>query len=271
MTDSTSTPPPAADAPAGAAPTLDIAGAVATLTLRRPHVANRLEPEDLSRLRALVAEVDARSDVRVLCLRAEGRHFCSGFNLGRVGGDDPAGADAGDRFEALATAIEHARPVTLAVIQGGVYGGGTDLALACDFRLGVSSSEMFVPAAKLGIHFYGGGLRRAVQRLGVGPAKRIFLTGDRLDAEAMRACGYLDDVLPDGAALLARAEALAGQLARLAPLAVQGMKRHLDAFARGTSDPQALAADIARAAASEDLREGAAAWREKRPPVFHGR
>lgn len=268
-TETTAARAPAPEAPPGQPPALTLDGHCATITLRRPQVANRLEPEDLALLLAQVREVDARPEVRVLRLCGEGRHLCSGFNIGRVG--NTGGNDPGALFEVLAEAIERARPVTLAVIPGGVYGGGTDLALACDFRLGVSTSEMFVPAAKLGIHFYGGGLRRAVQRLGLGAAKRIFLTGDRLDATAMREAGFLDEVLPDAAVLADRVAALSAQIAALAPLAVLGMKKHLDAIARGQPDADALAADIALAAASDDLREGALAWREKRPPVFRGR
>lgn len=130
-------------------PALEIDGPLARVTLRRPHVANRLELIDLQTLQAHLREVEATPSVRVLLLRAEGRHFCSGFNIDAV-----PGVDAGALFEALADAWEQARPVTVAALQGGVYGGATDLALACDFRLGVPQCEMFVPAARLGLHFY---------------------------------------------------------------------------------------------------------------------
>ena len=122
----------------GQAPHLAIEDRIATITLRRPAVANRLELEDLQTLQAQVDEVDARRAVLVLRLVAEGRHFCSGFDIGQVGG---GANDAAQRFEALAGALEQARPVTIAAIQGGVYGGATDLALACDFRIGTPASD----------------------------------------------------------------------------------------------------------------------------------
>ena len=100
-------------------------------------------------------------DVLVLRLRGQGRHFCSGFNIGQMDGEG-GGAHAGARFEAIAEALERARPVTIAEIHGGVYGGATDLALACDFRLGSTAAEMQVPAARLGLLFYGGGMERLV-------------------------------------------------------------------------------------------------------------
>jgi enoyl-CoA hydratase/carnithine racemase len=247
-------------------PSLTIDGPLATVTLRRPHVANRLELIDLQTLQTHLRQVDATPAVRVLLLRAEGRHFCSGFNIDAV-----PGVDAGALFEALADAWEQARPVTVAAIQGGVYGGATDLALACDFRLGVRRCEMFVPAARLGLHFYRGGMERYVNRLGLSMAKRVLLACETFDAQAMRDSGFLDQLLEDGPALEAAAGALCERLCGYAPLALAGMKKHLNAIANGRLDTQALRADIAVSNASEDLAEGVRAWQEKRAPKFTGR
>jgi enoyl-CoA hydratase/carnithine racemase len=221
--------------------------------------------QDLQTLGAQLREVNANAAVRVLLLQAEGKHFCSGFNIDAV-----PGVDAGALFEELTNAWENARPVTVAAIQGGVYGGATDLALACDFRLGVPSCEMFVPAARLGLHFYRGGLERYVNRLGVGVAKRVLLACETLDAEAMRDCGFLDQLLPDRAALQIAAEALCTRLASYAPLALAAMKQHLNAIASGRLDLAQLQSDIAVSNASQDLAEGVRAWQEKRAPQFRG-
>jgi enoyl-CoA hydratase/carnithine racemase len=251
----------------GQPPHLAIDGRVATITLRRPAVANRLELEDLQTLQAQVDEVDASREVLVLRLVAEGRHFCSGFNIGQVG----AGAnDAGQRFEALAAALEQARPVTIAAIQGGVYGGATDLALACDFRIGTPASELSVPAAKLGLLFYRGGLERYVSRLGLATAKRVLLMAEKLDADAMVSCGYLDRLAPSVEALRPLLDELTTTLAGMAPLALLGMKKHLNRIASGRLVEEELTKDIAEADASADLREGALAWQQKREPVFTG-
>lgn len=252
-------------------PSLAIDGRIATITLRRPQVANRLELEDLAALDEHIATVNARQEVLVLKLQAEGRHFCSGFNIGRVRGADAAAA--GTRFEALSEAIEAARPVTVAVLQGGVYGGATDLALACDFRLGTPASEWRVPAARLGLHYYRGGLARYVSRLGLQTTRRVMLAAETFDAAAMRGAGMLDRIVP-AAELAHEVEAFCAQLAGMAPLALLGMKRSLNRLAAGPLDAAAeaeIAAAIARAAASEDLQEGAAAWAAKRAPVFQGR
>ncbi|MBP6900309.1 MAG: enoyl-CoA hydratase/isomerase family protein [Burkholderiaceae bacterium] len=253
---------------AGAEPTLQIAGAVATVTLRRPVVANRLELEDLARLQQFLQQVDDDASLRVLLLRGEGRHFCSGFNVERVGAD---GAAAGPRFEALADALEQARPVTVLQLQGGAYGGAVDLALAADFRIGGPASELRVPAARLGLHFYRGGLERAVARIGLPWARRLFVAADTLDATTLHGAGLLDRLADSSEAVEATATGFCEQLAGLAPLALLGMKKHLNRIARGRLDAQDLARDIAAADASADLQEGARAWREKRPPRFEGR
>lgn len=247
-------------------PLLDIDGPLARITLRRPEVANRLELADLETLQAQLSTVNDTASVRVLLLQAQGRHFCSGFHI-----DAMPGVDAGALFERLTNAWEDARPITVAAIQGGIYGGATDLALACDFRLGVTACEMFVPAARLGLHFYRGGMERYVQRLGLATAKRLLLACETFDAPAMLAMGYLDSLHADAAALEAAADARCRQLAAMAPLALAGMKRHLNAIAHGQLDRAALQADIDRCNASDDLAEGIAAWRDKRVPTFQGR
>jgi len=245
-------------------PELTIEGAVATITLRRPEQANRLEPDDLAAIRDHVAAVDADSAVRVLVLRSTGRHFCSGYDIGRIG------AARVVHFDEMVNAVDDARPVTVAVLQGGVYGGATDLALACDFRLGVDGIEMFMPAARLGLHFYRRGLERYVTRLGLDTAKRLFLTAERIDAAEMKRVGFITHLATDAAALQAEAGRLTATLAGMAPLAMLPMKRHLNHIARGVLDTDELQRDIARAAASDDLAEGRAAWTEKRPPRFKG-
>lgn len=256
-------PPSTADALEPGPPLLQIDGATATITLRRPDHANRLEPLDLGVLHQHIAAVNA-APVLVLKLTALGRHFCSGYDIASIAGALPEA-----RFDAMVDAVEDCRAVTIAVIHGGVHGGATDLALACDFRLGTGRAEMSMPAARLGLHFYRRGLERYVSRLGVDTAKRLFLTADRLDATAMRDCGFLTELVADEA-LATRAEALSQRLAAMAPLALLGMKKHLNHITRGTLDAAALEADIVRTLASNDLREGALAWREKRPARFTG-
>lgn len=246
------------------APTLTIEGHCATLTLQRPAVANRLEPDDLAVIIAHLDRVDADPEVRVLRLQSSGRYFCSGYDIGRIGA-----ARVVD-FDGMVNRVEDARPVTIAVLQGGVYGGATDLALACDFRLGTPAVDMFMPAARLGLHFYRRGLERFVARLGLDQAKRLFLTAEHIGAEEMKAIGFLTELV-DAERLHARADALSATLGGMAPLALLGMKKHLNHIARGVLDPDELQRDIARTLQSQDLQEGRDAWAHRRVPDFKGR
>ena len=246
------------------APTLTLDGACARLTLQRPEQANRLEPDDLGTICVLLDAVDANPAVRVLRLESTGKYFCSGYDIGRIG------AARVVHFDEMVNRVEDAWPVTIAVLQGGVYGGATDLALACDFRLGTPSVDLFMPAARLGLHFYRRGLERYVARLGLDQAKRLFLTAERLAADELKAIGFLTELLPADA-LQARADALSATLCSMAPLAMLGMKKHLNRIARGLLDPDELQRDIEQALQSDDLQEGRAAWAGKRSPDFKGR
>ncbi len=251
----------------GTVPSLEIHGRLATITLRRPDQANRLDDTDLAVLHEHFETVDAHPEVLVLRLRATGRYFCSGYNV-----DSFAAPGASTvSFEQVANRLEQVRAITIAALNGGLFGGATDLALACDFRIGVTSCRMFVPAARLGLHFYQSGMERLVSRLGLNMAKRILLAAEEFDAEQLLASGFLTHCVEDVAALDAEVENLSERLAGMAPLSLRGMKRHLNALGHGGIDPALFAEDRQQADASEDLREGARAWREKRRPVFKGR
>lgn len=243
-------------------PELTVDGAIATITLRRPEQANRLTADDLERLAALLAEVNVRPDILVVLLRGTGKYFCSGYDIGSIGG---RAVDFGGTVDR----VEQARPVTIAVLQGGVYGGATDLALACDFRLGAEGIDMFMPAARLGLHYYQSGMERYVSRLGLDNAKRLFLTAEKQNARQMKDMGFLTHLVEAGR-LEEEAVTLAQTCAAMAPIALLGMKHHLNRIARGTLDVPALQTDMRRAMASDDLREGQAAWAQKRTPKFSG-
>ena len=170
----------------------------------------------------------------------------------------------------MVNALEALRVPTIAALQGSVYGGATDLALACDFRIGVAGMRMLMPAARLGIVYYPSGIERYVSRLGVAAAKRLFLTAEPIEAEEMRRIGYLDEIVP-AEELEPRVDALAATLAANAPIALAGLKQAINETSAGRLDRAALVDARARAAASEDHAEALKAWSEKRKPVFRGR
>ncbi len=263
-----------ADAAISTAPIVTIAGGRATVRLNRPREHNRIEPGDLAVLRGTFARIDRDAGVRVLVLTGTGKSFSSGYHIGalveRHGGEEPPQPEEEVSFESVVDQLEALRIPTIAALQGSVYGGATDLALACDFRIGVEGMRMLMPAARLGIVYYPSGIERYVSRLGVAAAKRLFLTAEPIDAEEMRRIGYLDEIVAAGE-LEARVDALAATLSANAPLALAGLKRAVNDAAAGRLDRDALAQARERAATSDDHAEALKAWSEKRKPVFKGR
>ncbi len=239
---------------------------VAVITLARPAHLNRLHREDLLALQAQFSTLQSDPAVRALVLTGEGRAFCAGFHLGQLG----QGEDDPRLFEHTVDALEALSLPTVARLNGSVYGGATDLALACDFRVGVVGMELRMPAARLGLHYYPSGLQRYVSRLGLGAAKRLFLLAEAVPDTVLQAIGYLDACVPE-AELDAAVARITGALAAGAPLAVRGMKQSLDDIARGRADGAMLREREATCAASADLQEGIAAFAERRLPRFSGR
>ncbi len=253
-------------------PQLDIRNGKATIRLSRPAEHNRLEPIDLRILTEMFTELGSNPEARVVIITGTGKSFSSGFHIGALGDKEegePSDYDP-NAFERMVDALENLSLPTIAALNGGVYGGSTDLALACDFRIGVEGMRMFMPAARLGIIYYESGVRRYVSRLGLSNAKRLFMTAEPVEADGMLAMGYLDEIVAKEE-LENRVDTLATQLAANAPMAVSGMKQAINAIAHGTFDREAHDANRARASQSDDHKEGLKAWAEKRKPVFQGR
>lgn len=247
---------------------LDDAGC-ATITLNRPQHLNRLHREDLLALQAHLAQLAQDTTLRVVVLAAQGRAFCAGYNLDELEAPGAAGEDP-QLFEHTVDALEALPVPTIARLQGGVYGGATDLALACDFRVGVQGMELRMPAARLGLHYYPSGLRRYVSRLGLQAAKRLFLLAEAVPADELLRMGYLDALAP-AAELDSVVQSFTQALEAGAPLALRGMKLSLNDIARGEFDVKRLRLREARCAVSDDLREGLAAFAARRAPQFKGR
>ena len=245
------------------------ADGVATITLNRPRHLNRLHREDLAALQGFFTRLAQEPSARVLVLTGSGRAFCAGFHLGELDQSADATEDP-QHFERTVDQLEALPLPTIARLNGSVYGGATDLALACDFRVGVTGMELRMPAASLGLHYYPSGMARYVSRLGLAAAKHLFLLAEAVPCEELLRIGYLDRRVP-AEALDATVSRYVETLAANAPLAVRGMKLSLNDLARGQADAAPLRAREADCAASADLREGLAAFAARRPPRFNGR
>ena len=250
-------------------PVLELSGARATIRLNRPKHLNRLQAEDLEILLGLFDGIEADPAIRVLVLTGTGRAFSAGYDLGSIAERAASAQEqtAGSAFETVVNRLEDLSVPTICRINGGVYGGSTDLALACDFRIGVDSGEMFMPAARLGLHYYKSGIRRYVSRLGVDNAKKLFLTAEKIGAAEMLRIGYLTAMVP-AEALDEEVDRLAATLAGNAPVAMAGMKRAINEFARGALDEEAADRRHHVSMQSAEIAEGIKAFAEKRPPKF---
>jgi enoyl-CoA hydratase len=251
-------------------PVLERQGARATIRLNRPRHLNRLQADDLDVLMKLFAEIEADSSIRVLVLTGTGRAFSAGYDLNSVaeGAASEVEQKGGESaFEATVNRLEDIGIPTICRLNGGVYGGSTDLALACDFRIGVDACEMFMPAARLGLHYYKSGIARYVARLGLDNAKRLFLTAEKIGASEMLRIGYLTSMVP-AEALDEEVDRLAGVLAGNAPVAMRGMKRTIHEIARGKLDEEAADRRHRDSMHGEEIKEGIKAFAEKRPPRF---
>lgn len=242
---------------------------IRVLTLDNPARRNALDDGLLARLDAAL-DVPAR--VRAFLVRGAGGAFCSGYDLTHLG-PPVDGRLPDDALVALLLKLEQHPVPSVALVRGAAFGAGFDLAAACDFRIGTPDAVLSLPPARLGIVYSAEGMARVARLVGVARAKSLFLTARRLDGPTALAWGLLDECLPAEEAE-ARALELCATLASGAPLAVSGMKEMFGLLFRPplSEEEQARVRGLRAAAfASEDAKEGRAAFLEKRPPRFQGR
>lgn len=214
---------------------------VARIEFARPDRANSLRPLDLEALHRCLDLAEERSDVHVLAITGAGRHFSAGFDLGsmleRARGEMAADELQAD-FERVVNRIEGTRLITLAALNGPAVGGATDLALACDLRIGSEHASMTMPAARFGLPLNASALRRYTTRLGLTQAKWLVLTASALDAKAMLAAGFVSEIVAVDR-FEDRVDSLLAHLAAMPGGALSAMKQVLNATATQWSDEAA--------------------------------
>ena len=248
-------------------------GGIVWLRLARPDAANALSRGLVVELGRVVSGLTTDASVRAVIVTGIGKVFSAGADLKERRGFTLAETRAFlEQLGAVLSSLAALPCPVLAAINGAAFGGGLELALACDLRIAAEGAPMGLVETRLGIIPGAGGTQRLARAVGVARAKELIFTGRRFDAAAARGWGLVSEVVP-AAELEAVAQRLADEIAGAAPLAVAQAKAAIDGgYALSLAEGLALerrAYEIVLTSADRD--EGLAAFAEKRAPVFQGK
>jgi enoyl-CoA hydratase len=252
-------------------------GHVVVVTMNRPAVLNAMDLRLLAELADAWDMIDGDDDVRVAVLTGAGGNFSSGADLKLMHkdqSDSPWHArfreDPNLHWKSFLRDYRLKKPL-VAAVEGIAFGGGTEILQASDIRVAGQSARFALSEVKWGLYPLGGSVVRLARQIPYTKAAEILLTGRSITAQEALDFGLIGSVVPDGQALGA-AMKLAARIAQNGPLAVQGILRSLRE-GESLSEEEALARDLAigwPVHGSDDAKEGARAFREKRTPEFQG-
>ena len=250
----------------------DIKDGIGWVTLNRPEARNAFTFEMYDRLAEICASPISDGSAKALVITGAGeRAFGAGtdISLFRDFDKDEDALRYEERMEVVLTTIETCSVPTIAAIAGACTGGAAAVAIACDLRIAAQNAVFGFPIARtlgncLSLANYG----RLVAMIGAGRVMDLILTARLIDAETAKAVGLASEVVPDHAALMERASALAQAVAEHAPLTIRATKEALRRLRQGRRDDHDL---IIQCFMSEDFREGLEAFLAKRKPNWQGR
>ena len=251
----------------------EIAGRIAIVTINRPEKLNALNTSVRTGLVAALDELERNGDVRAVILTGAGaKAFVAGADIAEFEGNTPV-----DQYRIMSArsvygAADRFPKPLIAAVNGFCLGGGCELAMACDIRLAAEGAKFGQPEVNLGLIPGGGGTQRLPRLVGLGRAFRLLYTGDLIDAAEALRIGLVDEVVP-AADLMNQARALAQKIAAKSPVALSLIKEAVRSSMRMPLDDglRHEATLFGLVFASEDKREGVAAFLAKRAPEFSGR
>ncbi|MGH8517112.1 MAG: enoyl-CoA hydratase [Panacagrimonas sp.] len=251
-------------------------GAVGWIVFDQPARRNAINGEMWRGIAPALQHFDADPEVRCVAFRGAGTQaFSAGADISEFEGKRASEESVG-QYDGLLDQVLHAiqgslKP-SLAMIYGYCFGGGVEVALACDLRYCAASAQFAVPAAKLGLAYNVEGHKRLLETVGHARAREIMFLGRRYKADEALAMGLVHQVLPDEQ-LEGFTDEVLQTLSENAPLSIANTKTILEEYVKsvGTPDAARMRAAIERCARSEDYREGRRAFMEKRKPQFKGK
>jgi enoyl-CoA hydratase len=249
-------------------------GAVAIVTINRPAVLNALNAQTLDELRRVILDLKRDDDVRVVVLTGAGeKAFVAGADIKELAVQTPtSGREHALTGQHIFDLIENMGKPVIAAVNGYALGGGCELAMACTLRIASDTAKLGQPEISLGLIPGYAGTQRLPRLVGKGRAMELILTGTPIDANEALRIGLVNRVTRH-ADLMSEVRKLAGQLAANAPVAARYI---IDAVHRGFEMPFAEACRyeatlFGLVASTGDMREGTAAFLEKRKPQFKGK
>ena len=252
---------------------LELDGPIAVITIDRPKALNALNRQVLTEFSDAIGQVAANKTTRALIVTGGGeKAFVAGADIAEMAGlsqaESTAFAELGHR---VLDSLEGLPIPVIAAVNGFALGGGTELALACDFIYASEKAKFGQPEVVLGVIPGFGGTQRLTRIVGRARAKEIIFTGDMIDAAKAKEIGLALEVLP-AAELMAHCKKVAGNIVKRGPLAVAQAKRVIDAGADlPLQDANKLEREgFAKLFGTGDQKEGMAAFIAKRPPDFKG-
>ncbi|HKY15928.1 MAG TPA: enoyl-CoA hydratase-related protein [Microthrixaceae bacterium] len=247
-------------------------GAVRIVTIDRPERRNALDLAAMSAIGRIFTEAIDDDSVACLVLTGSGdKAFSAGMDLKAFAAGEPSMPQDGSPGLEVLLSNEYPKPIVGAA-NGTALAGGFELLLCCDLVVAAEGAEFGIPEATRGLVAAGGGVLLLPQRIPLAIAMELGLTGARISAERAHELGLVNRVVPADQVLDSALE-LADAVAASAPLAVRFTKEHMrDAAHSGNEDGRRRFSDeVAAIFASEDAKEGATAFAERRPPVWKGR